>query len=286
MNEKFPSRQLFLFDSFEGFIPEEFVTEQQKGNCDETFQDYFRQTDVTRVTRCMPHPEMCVIRKGFFPESIEKEDWKEQFAFVSIDVDFEESTLEGLRFFYPRLVENGYIFLHDYNNDRLIGVKNAVERYEKEIGIVLKKVPICDISGTLIITKSMEHKTEIDEGWQNFITMKLWMDAKIEGKSFDTYFSNYDYQHVALYGAGEMGKLLLKELKKTSIQVDYFIDLRAAQLREVEGIPVVSIEEAVKHAVDVVIVTPLDQYERIYKDLLVRAPEMGVISLREIVYEL
>lgn len=75
-----------------------------------------------------------------------------RFGFVSLDVDFEESTLNGLRFFYPRLIEGGYIFVHDYNHASLKGVKRAIERYESEIG-TLKKFPLPDSNGSLIITK-------------------------------------------------------------------------------------------------------------------------------------
>lgn len=45
------------------------------------------------------------------------------------------------------------IFCHDYNNRMYFGVKKAIDRYEKEIGAKLKKVPIADQGGTLIIMK-------------------------------------------------------------------------------------------------------------------------------------
>ena len=88
--------------------------------------------------------------KGYFPESLN--GLEEQFAFVSIDVDFEDSIYDGLTYFYPRLMEGGYIFIHDYNSLKLKGVKRAVERYEAEFGKICK-VPIPDINGTVIITK-------------------------------------------------------------------------------------------------------------------------------------
>jgi hypothetical protein len=45
------------------------------------------------------------------------------------------------------------MFVHDYNNCFLFGVKSAVERYEQELGERLSKVPIADQGGTLIIYK-------------------------------------------------------------------------------------------------------------------------------------
>ena len=45
------------------------------------------------------------------------------------------------------------IFIHDYNTHYLKGIKDAVARYESELGFKMKKVPISDRAGTLIITK-------------------------------------------------------------------------------------------------------------------------------------
>lgn len=72
--------------------------------------------------------------------------------FVSIDVDLEQPIYDGLDFFYPRLEKGGYIFIHDYNGP-LLGVERAVDRYERGNGIMLCKVPICDVEGSLVITK-------------------------------------------------------------------------------------------------------------------------------------
>ncbi len=64
--------------------------------------------------------EYFIIKQGFFPESLG--GLEDTFAFVSIDVDFEDSIYEELRYFYPRKEKGGYIFVHDYNSS-LLGVK-------------------------------------------------------------------------------------------------------------------------------------------------------------------
>ena len=83
----------------------------------------------------------------------------ERFALVSLDVDLEESTLAGLRWFYPRLNACGYLLLHDYNAPRLPGVKKALLRYEAERGQRIPAVPLCDVNGTLVLCK--EHELNI-----------------------------------------------------------------------------------------------------------------------------
>ena len=79
------------------------------------------------------------------------ESLEDTFAFVSLDCDWEESLYQGLKYFYPRLREGGYIMVHDYNNV-LECAKKALQRYEKECGRV-PKVPICDAQGSIILTK-------------------------------------------------------------------------------------------------------------------------------------
>lgn len=149
INYAFPNRKCYLFDTFEGFDNSEATKELKKKNCTEALVTVLKQTNTDIVLEKMPYKENVIIKKGLFPDSLE--GLEEKFAFVSIDVDFEESTYECLKYFYPRLSKGGYIFVHDYNCS-LVGVERAIDRYEKEIG-GMAKVPICDNAGTLIITK-------------------------------------------------------------------------------------------------------------------------------------
>lgn len=153
MNEKMPEKKLYLFDTFEGFDINEARKEADLGRSDEVFEYAHRQTSIEMVLAAMTYPQQCILCKGLFPNSITKEAESEMYAFVSIDVDFEDSIYEGLKFFYPRLNHGGYIFIHDYNSAYLVGVRKAVLRYELDLGTKLNKVPIADRAGTLVIVK-------------------------------------------------------------------------------------------------------------------------------------
>lgn len=153
INKKFPEKKLYLFDTFEGFVQQEIEYEMEKGRCDERFADFHTNTSVEQMVGNLPNPKSAIICKGLFPDSISEDAKKELFAFVSIDVDFEQSIYAGLEFFYPRLTEGGVIFLHDYNSAFLGGVKIAVKKYEEDMNVKLKKVPIADRAGTLVIVK-------------------------------------------------------------------------------------------------------------------------------------
>lgn len=143
LNALLPERTLFLFDTFEGFDTAE--ARGQGGG----FVEAHRNTSVERVLGLLPHPEKVVVRQGLFPAAAE--GIEERFALVSLDVDLEESTLAGLRWFLPRMNKGACLLLHDYNNPRLPGVKAALRRFEEEQGIRLYKVPLCDVNGTLVI---------------------------------------------------------------------------------------------------------------------------------------
>lgn len=152
INAKFPDKKIYLFDTFESFDEHEFKEEVKRGRVSEDFREGFKNTSVERVLARMPYPNKCVIKKGLFPDTAVGLE-NEEYAFVSIDVDLEKSIFEGLRYFYPRLKHRGAIFLHDYNNYCLEGVKEAVKLYEEETGTYLPKVPLSDEGGTLVIVK-------------------------------------------------------------------------------------------------------------------------------------
>lgn len=150
MNKVFPDRISYLFDTFEGYSEQTAEQEVSDKNCGEAYLNAYKDATVESVIKRLPYPDKAVIKKGFFPESLE--GLEEMFAFVSIDVGFEDVTLEGLRYFYPRLSEGGYIFLHGYNS-RFKGAARALETYEKENNIRICKVPICDRGGSVVLTR-------------------------------------------------------------------------------------------------------------------------------------
>ena len=147
LNALLPERTLWLFDSFSGFAAEEARREAAG------LVEAHRRTDAESVLALLPHAERAQIRKGFFPATAEGLE-QLRFALVSLDADLEESTLEGLRWFWPRLSPGGALLLHDWGNPRLPGVARALARYERESGDALPSVPLCDRCGTLVLTKA------------------------------------------------------------------------------------------------------------------------------------
>ena len=126
INEVFPDSQLYLFDTFEGF-PEEDMKFELENNLLLNEVGKLSNTSVDYVLNRMPHSEKCVVRKGYFPDTATGLD--EKFMFVNIDVDLYKPILAGLEYFWPRMVDNGYIFVHDYFSFSYAGTRKAIEEF-------------------------------------------------------------------------------------------------------------------------------------------------------------
>jgi len=146
LNLLFPDKKLYLFDTFSGFDAKDLNHDSEKYN---TADQDFSDTNEAYVLSRLKHPDMCIVKKGYFPKTAE--GLKETFSFVSIDADLYEPILAGLQFFYPALSKGGYIFIHDFNNSEYLGARDAVMQYCKEEGISF--VPIPDIGGSVVISK-------------------------------------------------------------------------------------------------------------------------------------
>ena len=146
INQLMPDRRLYLFDSFDGFSDDACPTR--------AFQAAHKNTAVEKVLAIMPHPEAVTVKAGFFPGSLE--GLEERFCLVSLDVDFYQTTLDGLRYFWPRLEQGGYLMLHDWGSPKLPGVVKALADYEAEIGRKIPAVPLCDVGGSLVLCKFFE----------------------------------------------------------------------------------------------------------------------------------
>ena len=143
INVSLPDRKLYLFDSFAGF--------GQEAGASESFQAAHRNTALDKVLAIMPHPENITVKPGFFPESLD--GLEERFCLVSLDVDFYQTTLDGLRYFWPRTERGGYLLLHDWGSPKLPGVAKALADYETEIGHRIPSIPLCDMGGSLVLCK-------------------------------------------------------------------------------------------------------------------------------------
>ena len=146
LNLLFKERRLYLFDTFEGFDKRDIEHEKELGKGKFTSRN-FSDTNIEKVKDILVYPEKVIFCKGYFPDTAE--NINDKFAFVSLDPDLYLPTLNGLRFFYPRLSKGGSILIHDYNSAQFVNVKEAVREFSKEADI--KIVPLSDLHGSAVI---------------------------------------------------------------------------------------------------------------------------------------
>lgn len=112
--------------------------------------------------------------------------------------------------------------------------------------------------------------------------LNYWLSVKISGRGLEEYFTENNYKKIAIYGLGELGRRVYEELWDTSIEVKYGIDKDAATATL--GLDIVAIDDYLDD-VDVIVVTPLFDYENIKKDLLKRI-ECDIVSLEDVICDL
>jgi len=127
LNRVFPDKRLYLFDTFSGFDKRDMELEFEK-QYSKLKAGHFNITNEELVLGKLPNPKMCVVRKGYFPETAR--DIDELFCLVNLDFDLYNPTLAGLEFFYPRMVKGGVILVHDYFSTAYRGVRDAVRDFE------------------------------------------------------------------------------------------------------------------------------------------------------------
>lgn len=91
---------------------------------------------------------------GMFPASVTPEMRDDIYAFVSIDCDIYTPILEGLKFFWPRLVVDGVIFIHDYSSGYWAGATKAVDYFCQKQGVA--GMLLSDLAGSYVLTRQRQ----------------------------------------------------------------------------------------------------------------------------------
>jgi len=124
------NKPLHLFDTFEGlpesmFEPIDSATELAR----RSLAPGRYAGSLFEVKENLKQYKNVFYYPGIFPETA-KPLKNKTFAFVHLDLDLYRSTLEALRFFYPRLNVEGIIISHNYTD--LLGVKKAFDEFFKD----------------------------------------------------------------------------------------------------------------------------------------------------------
>lgn len=142
------NRKLHLFDTFEGFNSLDLKHENAQGGKYTTKE--FSDTSLEEVKNEIDGGEQVVFYKGYFPRTTIGLDGL-KFSFVHLDADLYLPTIEGLRYFYPKLSSGGVIIIHDYNHT-WDGIKKALDEFMPTIPESL--IELSDWKGSVMIVKN------------------------------------------------------------------------------------------------------------------------------------
>jgi len=128
--QKYTENRLHIFDSFEGLSEPENIDGNywSRGNL-------FASEDLVRKN--LSEFTNFTLYKGWIPDRF-NEVADKKFAFVHIDVDLYQPTLDSIRFFYSRMLPGAVILCDDYGSVVCPGAKRAFDEFfeDKDENIV------------------------------------------------------------------------------------------------------------------------------------------------------
>ncbi len=129
------SGSFHIFDSFEGGLSERTDEDRIDGR-EQTPEEIAREKAHFSSTEAeLKHTvegfHFVKTYKGWIPERF-PEVTDRTFAFVHIDVDLYQPTLDSLEFFYPRLEPGGVIVVDDYGYTQFPGARRAVDEFLRD----------------------------------------------------------------------------------------------------------------------------------------------------------
>lgn len=113
------------------------------------------------------------------------------------------------------------------------------------------------------------------------VTYKLVSDY-LDGNRISDYLKDLGYKNIAIYGVGDLGTLLLKIFCLEGVEVSFCIDRDSS--KTLEKISIITPYDTIPK-VDVIIVTALESFEEIKKELK-KKTDSKIISLETIIFNI
>lgn len=155
----------------------------------------------------------------------------------------------------------------------------------KKFIIAITSVCFGILIGLYLGRKYISHSLDEKEATINklryyFRIVDLWLSIREKGKKLDSYFISNNYNNIAVYGIGKMGNHLIKEMKKSTINISYGID-KNANIYSDEL--VIYAPDAVLPQADVIVVSAVSEFDEI-KEFLQKVTSIPVVSLEEVLF--
>ena len=117
-----------------------------------------------------------------------------------------------------------------------------------------------------------------------FMTLCQWVAVKQKGKNIDSWLKKNNIRKIAIYGMGQEGELLIKELNETEIEIVFGIDRKPNRIT-CEDIHIVAVEDINKMpSVDAIVVSFVSAFYEMREELQ-KQTNARIVSLHDVLYE-
>lgn len=134
--------------------------------------------------------------------------------------------------------------------------------------------------------KALEGRCNYAERYKAYYEVLLQVRKnKKKRRSMEEYFEKKNVRKISIYGKGTMGSILYDEIDKNKINIVCFIDSNAKKNELFDGIvPVVNVENELIANSELIVVTPVHDYEEIVKKIRRKGNRVPIVSFEEVVY--
>lgn len=150
LDKIFKTSRLYLFDTFEGFSNSDIEADSTIDN-KQGENAKFKDTSVDFVLSRLDNVTNVVVKKGYFPDTFDREAEEEEYSFVSIDLNIAKPTRDALNRFWPRVVSGGYIMVSCYYAPFYEGTRREVNAWCERNNIT--PIPMADYYGSVLLAK-------------------------------------------------------------------------------------------------------------------------------------
>lgn len=253
-------------------------------------QDYYFIYELSKIGKIANIPEILIryrVHSGQVSNEKKYEqkkcaDFTRRCILEELDIKLSDEKME----YWTKFCLLDYHPITDSEREKLVEVKNRIinnnsvkEVYSPKI---LKEVLEQRMREYMHVAETeMRNVRSDDMNSKYFSLFKLmgqWVRVLQQGKSVADYFEPQKNYEIAVYGLGEVGEILIEELKGSNIKVIYGIDRKACTI--FSDIKVVSPEDVLKK-VDMIVVTAISYFD-IIKEMLEKKVDYPIVSLGEI----
>lgn len=121
---------------------------------------------------------------------------------------------------------------------------------------------------------------KLDRSQSYYGLLLSWLKMHEEKISLDDYFERLEISNIAVYGNGQIGERLIKEMECTKTSIRYIIDRNACSM--VSKFPIFTMEDELPQ-VDAIVVTVIDEYDSIAEAIRKKC-DCYVFSIEEVIY--